>query len=597
VAILRTTKHPYDTHAVFEDPVTGSNKIYFQHDAFNKETLTALIDIGVNHNAAGNAISPFGTSRFQTSSISGGLLLDGPVVWVSHETIGLINDVRLNIDPVIFLSMDPARPIRQVRYDTDGVNFAAWVQYSRHEQNFETYFNHRLNPVTDCSDTNPTINTNSGVHNGIWPVYLNPTTKNLVFLWQNHSGNNYTPAWSYGWRYTGYFTRSIAPSQTTSGQNRTNQFLGVSSFDGRAIFFQTELATDYQHTIAKYNDSDNTATVLMSTGNYPVPPAGGTSAGGNRGTNFGSNTPKFASTTFDDPLSLGNTAFYAPYFDVNGAFHPIYHRWNRTEDTFTRLTNISVNWGSTNQNAVWQPDTQSASSASVLHGLQKLFYNETFTITSDGLTTRYLVLFQLHGSGSLHDSEPRRRTFVTFVINPADPTSLTYHSHVTIPITPKNIIWLNDAKTLMGVFTHNNFYTYSFNPSTGWSLTATLPHQFWEVGKDSLGRIWALETGSNGWYNIHLITLNVPVNITVTVPQTTFNFTGTPISSNLTVNAYNPQGERIAADVKLVIDGGSMTFAGANLTTTTTTSTTEDTVVPITITGGGISNIVASVVL
>jgi hypothetical protein len=582
---------------VFEDPVTGSNKIYFQHDAYNKETLTSLFDIAVNHNPAGNAIGAFGSARPSTSSVAGGLLLDGTTVWVSHEIININNDQRNNLDPTLFMSMDPARPIKHLRYDTDGVNFAVWLEINRHRANFETFYVHRLNPTTDCSDTIPTVSTNTGAFNSVWAVYLNPVTRNLVCLWQSHSANGWTPAWSYGWRFTNYFTRSISASNTTPGNNRTNQFLGVSSVDARAIFFQTELSTDFQHTIAKYNDADNTATVLMATGNYPVPPAGGTSAGGNRGINFGSNFPKFASTTFDDPLSPGNSAFYAPYFDVNGAFHPIYHQWNRSQDTFTRLTDITVSWGSTNQNAVWQPDTISASSASVTHGLQKIWYNETFTITSGGLTTRYLVLFQLHGSGSVNDTEPRRRTFVTFAINPTNPRVLTYHSHVIIPITPKNIIWLNDAKTLMGVFTHNNFYTYSFNPSTGWSLTATLPHQFWEVGKDSLGRIWALENGATGWYNIHLITLNVPVNITVTSPQSTFNFTGTPIASNLTINAYNPEGERIETNVKLVIDGGSMTFAGANLTTTVTTSTTEDTVVPITVTGGGISNIVASVVL
>jgi hypothetical protein len=117
------------------------------------------------------------------------------------------------------------------------------------------------------------------------------------------------------------------------------------------------------------------------------------------------------------------------------------------------------------------------------------------------------------------------------------------------------------------------------------------------VGIDGLGRIWALATGAAGYAEIHMLTLNVPVTITVTAPQSSYNFTGTNISTSITVNAYDPSGARIAVALKLVVDGGSMTFSGSNLTTTVTTSASANTVVPVTITGAGISNVIASVVL
>jgi hypothetical protein len=595
VAILRTIKHPYNTHSVLEDPVTSSTKIYFQHDAYNKGTLTALFDIGINHNSAGNSITNFGFSSPRNAG-TGGLLLNGPVVGVNHTLTGAsINDNQLNLDPTNFLSMDPDRPMRHIRYDTDGVSNAVWMQYINFRPNFETNYNIRFNITGDCSNSLPIVNTFSDTYQSIWAVYLNPVTKNLVCLNQAHGGNNYTPAWSHGYRFSNYFSNS--PSRLihpTSGTNRTNQFLGVSTQDQKAMFFHSELGTDYGHYVIKYTDVDNTSTTQFQ--NTTAPAAGGTSAGGNRSTNFGNQTPKYSSITFDDTLSMGNSAFYTPYCDVNGKYHPMYYQWDRTTDTFTRNSNITVNWGATNQDAVWLPDSISSSSVNTSAGLQKLWYNETFTITAGSVTTRYLTFFQLHG-GSVHDVEPKRRTFVTFSINPTDPTVLTYHSHVAVPSTPKNIIWLNDNRTLLGIITHNSFYTYNFNPTTGWTQTAVLPFQFWEVGKDSLGRIWALERNVTGYFNIHIVTLNVPINITVTSPQGTFNYTGSPINSQLTVNAYSPTGERITADIKLVIDGGSMAFAGANLTTIVTTSTVEDTTVPITITGGGISNIVASVVL
>jgi hypothetical protein len=595
VAILRTIKHPYQTHTVLEDPVTSSTKIYFQHDAYNKGTLTALFDIGINHDIQGNGITSFGVSSPRNAG-TGGLLLNGPVVGVNHTLTGTsINDNQLNLDPTNFLSMDPDRPMRHIRYDTDGVSNAVWMQTINFRPNFETLYSIRFNLTGDCSSSLPIVRTTSDALQSIWAVYLNPVTKNLVCLNQAHGSSALTPAWSHGYRFSNYFSNS--PSRLihpTNGTNRTNQFLGVSTLDAKAMFFQSDVGTDYGHYVIKYTDNDNTSTTQFQ--NTLAPAAGGTSAGGNRSTNFGQQTPKYSSITFDDTLSMGNSAFYTPYCDVNGKYHPMYYQWNRTTDTFTRNSNITVNWGATDQNAVWLPDSISGSSLNVNYGLQKIWYNETFTITAGSVTTRYLTFFQLHG-GSVHDVEPRRRTFVTFSINPTDPTVLTYHSHVAVPSTPKNIIWLNDNRTLLGIITHNSFYTYNFNPTTGWTQTAVLPNQFWEVGKDSLGRIWALERNVTGFFNIHLVTLNVPINITVTSPASTFNYTGSPINSQLTVNAYSPTGERITADIKLVIDGGSMTFAGANLTTTVTTSTVEDTTVPITITGGGISNIVASVVL
>ena len=597
MALLRTIKHPYNAHAVLEDPVPGSNKLYFQYDAYNKETLTPLFDVGVNHNTAGTGITGFGFSLPRpTEGQAGGLLLDGTTVWVNHALSGTSNNnQQLNLDTENFIAMDPDRPIRNVRYDTDGSLSALWLSYARFTNTFETNYAFRFNPTTDCSDSLPRVVTNSGANVTIWPVYLNPTTKNLVCISYQSSGTVY-PGWSHGYRFTNYFTATPAASQhATVGQNRSNQFLGVSSADQRALFFQTQIDTDYGHHIVKYNDSDNTSTVQFT--NISAPSAGGTSAGGNRGTNFGQQIAKFASSTFPDPISPGNTAFYVPYSDVNGRLHPMFFQWNRADDTFTRNTDITVDWGTaSNQDNVWLPDTVSGTSVNVLYGLQRLWHNETFTITDGGITTRYLTFMQLHG-GSIYDGEPKRRTFVTFQVNPTDPKILTYHSSITIPVTPKNIIWLNDEKTLLGVITHTNFYTYSFNPTLGWVQTATLSNQFWEVGKDSFGRIWALELNQTGYYNIHILTLNVPINIVVTAPQSTYNFTGSPISETLKVNAYSPQGQRIEANIKLVIDGGSMAFAGANLTTTVTTSTTADTNVPVTISGGGISNIIASVVL
>ena len=165
-----------------------------------------------------------------------------------------------------------------------------------------------------------------------------------------------------------------------------------------------------------------------------------------------------------------------------------------------------------------------------------------------------------------------------------------------VPATPKNIVWLSDDKTILGIFCHANFYVYTFSSTSGWTQTGNFPFQFNAVGRDNLGRVWAQDSGP-GYGRLHLLTLNVPVNIVVTSDATSYNFAGTTVTANLTVNTYNYTGARIATSVKLVIDGGSMYFAGNNLTKTVTTSASGDTVVPVTITGGGVSNIIASAVV
>jgi hypothetical protein len=382
----------------------------------------------------------------------------------------------------------------------------------------------------------------------------------------------------------------ISYSISTRTNGYITQFIGVGQ-NSHALIFWNANANDYTQIIYRYNDTTNTSTTLHTFNTIPA--AGGTSAGGNRSTNFGNTQNKMASMTFTTAAEPTIKKFYVPYLDVNGFYHPIYFTWNTANDTFTRTTDITVNWGSgNNQSTYWVQDTVGGDVGSRGYGHQRAWYNETFTFGG----VRYLTFMQLHGAGGIWDLQPKMRTFVTFSIDESTPTTLNFHSSVEIPFTPKNIVWLNDNHTIMGVFTHTAFYVYSFGAG-GWTLIGTWNLQFNSVGRDSLGRIWAHESGQYAWGALHLITLNVPVTISITAPQTTYNFTGTTISTNFTVNTYNQAGQRIVSTVKLVIDGGSMLFSGNNLTTTVTTSSSADTTVPVSITAGGISNIIASVVL
>jgi hypothetical protein len=328
-----------------------------------------------------------------------------------------------------------------------------------------------------------------------------------------------------------------------------------------------------------------TGTIITSFGQ-------GTNQGGDRVASFGGYIPKFASKTFTDTSTATTLGFYIPYVDKNGGFHPLYYRWNQSTDNFTRVTDITMVYPGTTQGAVWSYDTFSLSSLNSTYGMQRAWYTETFVSSS----TRFLIFMQLHGAGGLFDGSATLRTFPVYTIDTSTYKTLTYYGKIEVPATPKNIVWLSDDRTILGIFCHANFYVYTFSYASGWTQTGNFPFQFNAVGRDNTGRIWAQDTGP-GWGRLHLLTLNVPVSIVVTSDATSYNFAGTTVSANITVNAYNYDGSRIATSVKLVIDGGAMTFAGSNLTKTVTTSASGDTVVPVTITGGGVSNIIASAVV
>jgi hypothetical protein len=333
-----------------------------------------------------------------------------------------------------------------------------------------------------------------------------------------------------------------------------------------------------------FSGAANTGTVVSSLAVY------GTNQGGDRLSNFGQYIPKFASKTFTDTSVANTMGFYSPAVDQSGNFQPLYFQWQQSPtDNFTRNSDLTVNWGGASQSTYWTPDTVSNSSYNNTYGMQRCWYTETYVSSS----TRFLILMQLHGAGGVYDSVDTAKTFPVFTINTATYKTLTYHSKLSVPATPKNIVWLSDDRLILGIICTSNFYVFSFSAATGWIQIGNFPYQFNAVGRDNLGRIWAHDTGL-GYGRLHLLTINVPVSISVVTDSSSYNYGGTTVTGNLTVNAYSYSGARLATSVKLVIDGGSMTFTGNNLTLTVTTSASADTLVPIYITGGGVSNIIAS---
>jgi hypothetical protein len=333
--------------------------------------------------------------------------------------------------------------------------------------------------------------------------------------------------------------------------------------------------------------ASNTATTIIGYGQ-------GTNQGGDRTTNFGQQIPKFASKTFPDIFSTGTmVGYYIPYLDATGKYHPYYTQWNQTIDSFTRFSDITIYYPpGTSQSTYWSHDNLSASSLTQNHGMQRVWYNETFLYNG----VRYLIFMQLHGAGGVFDSFPLLRTFMTFSISTGSYKVLTYHSSIVVPSTPKNICWLNDDRTLLAVVAHSFTYIYYFNSTTGFQLTTSFPYQYNAIGRDNLGRVWAHDTGPIGYGRIHLLS-GVPAAINVVSSATTYNYAGTAIPTTFAVDAYDLTGSRMTATVNLSVVGNSLKFTTTSGSTTylssltVVTNSSTSTVVYGTVVSNGYSNI------
>lgn len=383
-------------------------------------------------------------------------------------------------------------------------------------------------------------------------------------------------------------TRSI--STTNIGTYWHAQHLGKSSVTGKHLYSTTKkqaAADSYINKVEEVSWNATTCTVTTKANFTAIPTASGSSQGGN---NLNGNFYNRASSrTFTDPRDSNKKLFYSPYFDSYYNFHPFIIGWDTTNDTFTRETDITVTGGHSSTHF----DGANVYSHNHSYGGTTI-YNETFE--SGG--NRYITFMYLERGGKL-DTTSNLRTWCTYSIGSSDPKALTHHSTVTIPKTANDIVWLNDSRTMLGVLCVGATYIYTFTSGGGWSLATTITENVYDIGRDSLDRIWYVTKSSSFGGGtkpyLNLLTPTLPVTITLVPASTSYTYAGSNVSTSVAVSALNPSGVRIATSVKLVIEGSSMTFADASTVKTVTTLTTGDLTVDTLVTGAGYNNMSASV--
>lgn len=144
----------------------------------------------------------------------------------------------------------------------------------------------------------------------------------------------------------------------------------------------------------------------------------------------------------------------------------------------------------------------------------------------------------------------------------------------------------------------------TMNIKRGWRAGARYGVRARGYSIDSLGRLWVTARATSvGRVEIHLITDDMPSTITLKLQnpvegtETRYVYEGTDISTNVLVDAYDSEGNRMSVVVNLTIIGSSMEFNNSTSTTQITTSASQSTSVPITITGAGKSSIKAEAII
>ena len=255
-------------------------------------------------------------------------------------------------------------------------------------------------------------------------------------------------------------------------------------------------------------------------------------------------------------------------------------------------TNCTVNYtlsGSSTPNALW-PNSWTTSTQRYFSRRTKLFLNQPVSGSA-----MYLIAFNITPYGN-EDSNKNYYNAHVFTTHPTASANLTYRSSVPIYTDLggeiRAVIAMDSNTNRFLVVTTNNMAIYTFDTaSLSLTLAQTIPGEFRHYGVDTYGRLWAT-TYANDLFSF---ALDSPVRINITSPTASYSYTGTNISSDVNVEARNYLGSRVAVPTRLTIEGTSATFTSNGLSYIDVTTTTSSIVnVPITITNGGFTRIVAS---
>jgi len=202
------------------------------------------------------------------------------------------------------------------------------------------------------------------------------------------------------------------------------------------------------------------------------------------------------------------------------------------------------------------------------------------------------MCFSVAEDGAHNDEIASVFKIYVFKIGATD-TNLTYIGSIDPALRIRNIMPLEDDWTKIMTVFDGGVHIYDWNSGNEtYDYVDEYAADVASIMVDRLERIWILDTTDV----LHMFSATTPIRITVVMEDETYNYTGSTINTYANISAWDTDGDRVAANVKLVLEG-SAEFTDSSQSKTFATSASAETQQNINITGSSFSRAIASVVV
>jgi len=482
------------------------------------------------------------------------------------------------------------------------------------------------------------------------------------------TGKDVSLAFSSGSAVQGAFNKYVASTahgtnhSAYMGKDNNNHLYFLSTFNHmRTTWNVVPTITDFNITVVAVQDNLGGATsqIIFNTDTYRVSPNHRINRTGWYDSKSGScltycNIPsKFENS----PLTGENDIYYSyiPAFadtttaaggvtlvttDTTTYFTPILVKWNKSINPFNaginaitiKDCNIVYDAGDPTKNWFTYANVYNTStSANIPINSSHVKRNNQCFITklNNVYYLNHIQCLGYSGSADFGSNNPLKYRIVTYTIGSTSWENLTFHSYSQLNADVLSFLPIDETFFTKIMCLHqDSLCFYSFNSSSGWTLTYKEIGSFRQVTRDQLNRVWAYsvtnddqldtnkssvvvagsgsnqtdQTATNLTFDVslHLISESLSNVVSVRFEDNTQNYTGVDINSNVYVSVFDENGARIAANVQLVLEGVNTVFVlqdGSTVyTTNVTTLQASDLAVAIKIKGPGYANVYANVI-
>lgn len=270
-------------------------------------------------------------------------------------------------------------------------------------------------------------------------------------------------------------------------------------------------------------------------------------------------TGGYTGVIYQFPSNFVNTnnyycTFYSSHYNASGILEPRKFTWNKLTGQVTSTTCSVAYPGSdtfSTYGQVASNNNYNANSSNTWWIKPHVFVKNNTTYISFLITEK-----SIHYYINERFSNIKQRAWITYSVGSND-HELTFHSVYNWPTSydmPRSWVPVSDSGDTLLVFQIGRVVKLEFSPVSGWVNLNTTSLDVRAYGIDSTGRIWlvnrgmasATQTGTTadnltgtGYNSIYIYDPSSANQVTLSMDQSSYNFTGTTINSTLTVNATN----------------------------------------------------------